>query len=192
MWETIWSVSEASTLQNSMNFGIRCMISRTVILSNIFPGQLLLATWKRLLLKRKDTILWVSERQSNHRNDSLWFSESLKAYLPHGWLATGQVKRMGFYKYSTELSREQRSSSRNPKTLWPTENQRLGQTSGLLQKQLSWGASWHLMFSCVGSRGHGPGSSWRASLATNHRPRRGKADMFLMWDLWEPVSTWSK
>ena len=95
MWETIWSVSEASTLQNSMNVGISSMISRTVILSNIFPGQLLLATWKRLLLKRKDTTLWVSERKRNHRNDSKWFSESLKTYLPHGWL-TGQVREWDF------------------------------------------------------------------------------------------------
>lgn len=75
-----------------MNFGINCMISRKVTLPRVFPGQLLLATWKKFLLKRKDTILWVSERKSNYRNDSLWDSESLKAFLLHGWLATGQVR----------------------------------------------------------------------------------------------------
>lgn len=116
-----------------MNFGINYMISRKVTLISrkvtlykVFPGQILLATWKRLLLKRKDTILWVSERKSNHRNGNLWDSESLKAYLLLGQLATSQ--RIGFYKYGTELTREQRSSSRSPKTLQGMENQRLGQS----------------------------------------------------------------
>lgn len=62
----IWSVSEAK--QNEF-------------WHKLYDFQILLATWKRLLLKRKDTILWVSERKSNHRNGNLWDSESLKAYL---------------------------------------------------------------------------------------------------------------
>lgn len=62
-------------MQNNMNFGVNCVIPRNV---RSFPGRLLLASSKRLLLKGEMPILWVSERE---RNDSLWGSDILKAYL---------------------------------------------------------------------------------------------------------------
>lgn len=117
--------------------------------------------------ERKEVHLWVSERKSNHRNDSLWDSESLKAHLLQGWLVTGQDRDGGFINMAVN-SQDSKGVPQGTVRLcgaWKTRG--MGQTSGPSQRQLSWEA-WHL-FSCVGNRWLGLRSSWRARLTTNHR-----------------------
>lgn len=108
-----------------MDFGANRMISRKVAFSQVFPGSLFFTAWKRLPLKRKDVHLWVSERKSNHRNDSLWDSESLKAHLLQGWLVTGQDRDGGFINMALN-SQESKGVPQGALRLWAMENQGCG------------------------------------------------------------------
>lgn len=91
----------------------------------------------------------------------LWVS---KSPFTTGMASYRTRQRRGFYKYGTELAREQRSSSRSPKTVghgkpgaWDKPQDRPRDSSA--EKLGTCLVAWEI----------GLSSNWRARLTTNHR-----------------------